>query len=77
MANRKVALLLRVKTSNQQRSYLKPEVAANGRIRPLWAVYNSHATHFPDGVYCRREIDPSPSRTQKDATPNCGRLRVS
>jgi hypothetical protein len=54
MANRKVALLLRVKTPNQQRPYLKPAVAANGKIRPLWAVYNNHPTHFPNGVYYLR-----------------------
>ncbi len=54
MANRKVALLLRVKTTSQQRPYLKPVVAANGRIRPLWAVYNDRPPHFPDGVYYLR-----------------------
>jgi hypothetical protein len=54
MANRKVALLLRVKTTSQQRPYLKPVVAANGRIRPLWAIHNDQPTHFPDGVYYLR-----------------------
>ena len=35
MANLKVALLLRVKAPNQERPYLKPALAANGKIRPL------------------------------------------
>jgi hypothetical protein len=56
MANRKVALLPRVKTLHQQRPYLKPALAANGKIRPHWAVYNNQPTHFPNDVcYLRYE----------------------
>lgn len=51
MANLKVALLLRAKTTNGNRPYLNPVMAGNGKIRPLWAVYKNQPTHFPDGIY--------------------------
>jgi integrase/recombinase XerD len=54
MANLKVALLLRAKTTNGNRPYLNPVMAGNGKIRPLWAVYKNQPTHFPDGVYYLR-----------------------
>jgi hypothetical protein len=54
MANRKVALLLRAKTANGNRPYLNPVTVGNGKIRPLWAVYNNQPAHFPDGAYYLR-----------------------
>jgi hypothetical protein len=54
MVNRKVALLLRIKAPGQQRRYLKPALAANGKIRPLWAVYNDQPTYYPHGIYYLR-----------------------
>jgi hypothetical protein len=53
MANRKVALLLRAKTRDGRR-YLNLASAANGKIRPLWAIYNNQPTHFPNGNYYLR-----------------------
>ena len=54
MANRKVALLLRAKTRDGKRRYLNLALAANGKIRPLWAIYNNQPTHFPKGNYYLR-----------------------
>jgi|HubBroStandDraft_1064217.scaffolds.fasta_scaffold1159285_1 hypothetical protein len=41
MANRKVALLLRIKAPGQQRPYLKPALAANGSQRDAQGNRNS------------------------------------
>jgi integrase/recombinase XerD len=54
MANLKVSLLLRAHTAEGQRPYLKPALAANRKIRPLWAIYKGEPTHFPTGTYCLR-----------------------
>jgi integrase len=54
MANRKVSLLLRVKTADGKRPYLNPACAANRKIRPLWAIYQGQAAHFPSGTYYLR-----------------------
>jgi integrase len=54
MANLKVTLLLRAKSTNGNRPYLNPVMAGNGKIRPLWAVYKNQPTHFPDDVYYPR-----------------------
>jgi hypothetical protein len=77
MANLKVALLLRVKTTIQQRSYLKSAVAANGKIRPLWAVCNNQPTHFPDGVYYLRHKQSKRLAFERDGentTYSCRRI---
>ena len=54
MANRKVALLLRARTRDGKRRHLNLAMAANGKIRPLWAIYNNQPTHFPAGKYYLR-----------------------
>jgi len=48
MANRVVALLLRVSTL-PNRPYLKPFTSANGTVRPLWAIHDGKPVHFPEG----------------------------
>jgi hypothetical protein len=50
MANLKVALLLRVTTPNGDRPRLKPALAANGKIRPLWAIYNGTPLNSQTGA---------------------------
>jgi hypothetical protein len=54
MANRKVSLLLRVKTADGKRPYLNPACAANCKTRRLWAIYQGQAAHFPSGTYYLR-----------------------
>ena len=54
MANLKVSLLLRAHTAEGQRPYLKPALAANRKIRPLWAICKGEPTHFPTGAYYLR-----------------------
>ncbi|MGA2558036.1 MAG: hypothetical protein ABSF17_00030 [Terracidiphilus sp.] len=49
MANRVVALLLRVSTL-PNRPYLKPHTSANGTVRPLWAIHDGEPQHFPNGA---------------------------
>jgi integrase/recombinase XerD len=54
MPNLTVALLLRAHTPDGKRPYLKPARAANGKLRPLWALYKDQPTHFPTGSYALR-----------------------
>ena len=54
MSNRVVTLLLRATLANQQRPYLKPVAAANGAIRPLWALCGGKPTYFSSGIYYLR-----------------------
>lgn len=54
MANRKVALLIRVKLADGSRPYLKPVVSANGKVKPLYALVNGKPEHHPEGVYALR-----------------------
>ena len=83
MANLKVALLLRTKTTNGNRPYLNPVMAGNGKIRPLWAVYKNQPTHFPDGIYCPvipiRIHSRGPISSQRGTQPAhmCGEIQVS
>jgi len=53
MANLTVSLLLRVKTSDGKRSYLKP-VSNKNKIKHQWAVYQGVPTHFPGSTYSLR-----------------------
>jgi hypothetical protein len=48
----KVTLLLRCRIAgSQSRKMLKPVVAGNGRIKPLYALVNGKPEHHPEGVY--------------------------
>lgn len=40
MANSTVTLMLRIRTADRKRPFLKPVYAANGRIRPHYAFVN-------------------------------------
>jgi site-specific recombinase XerD len=51
MANRKVTLMLRIRTADGKRPFVPPVYAANGRLRPLYALVAGNAEHHPEGVY--------------------------
>ncbi len=52
MANRTIALLLRVSINGKQ-PYLKPTLK-NGKLRNKYTNYKGEDKHFPDGVYVLR-----------------------
>jgi len=54
VANRRVTLMLRVRTENNTRPYLNPAVAGNKKIMPMWAMYQGEARHFPHSSYYLR-----------------------
>jgi len=47
----KVHLYIRVRLSNGTRQYLDPVYAANGKLRPLYALVAGNPEHHPEGVY--------------------------
>jgi integrase len=51
MANRKVTLMLRIRTADGKRPFVPPVYAANGRLRPLYALVAGKVEHHPEGVY--------------------------
>gem|GEM_PF-268397 len=54
MRTRNVNLLLRIRETDGKRSYKCPVIAANGKLKPLYAVVNGKPEHHPEGVYCLR-----------------------
>lgn len=56
MANRKVSLFIRIKEGGE-RPFVKPVIAANGRIRPLCALVDGVPQHRPEGTYYLRWPD--------------------
>src|SRR5438445_13246941 len=51
MANQKVSLRIRIKTNDGTRRYAGPVFAANGRLRPFYALVEGKAEFHPGGVY--------------------------
>lgn len=56
MANQRVSLMIRIR-EGQKRPFVKPVYAANGRIRPLYALVNGTPQHRPEGTYYLRWAD--------------------
>ena len=47
----KVRLYLRVRLANGNRQFIDPVYAANGRLKPFYAVVDGNAEHHLEGVY--------------------------
>jgi len=53
----KVRLYLRVRLADGNRKYTDPLYAANGRVKPFYALVNGNAEHHPEGVYYLRYLE--------------------
>jgi integrase/recombinase XerD len=54
MANSTVTLMLRIRTADGKRPFVKPVYSANGRIRQHYAVVKGQAEHHPESSYFLR-----------------------
>ena len=54
MANRKVSLMLRVRTADGKRPFVNPVIGLNGKVKSLWAVVHGKPEHHPEGQYFLR-----------------------
>jgi integrase/recombinase XerD len=54
----KVHLYIRVRLSDGNRQYVDPVYAANGKLKPLYAVVDGKPEHHPEGVYHLRLAYP-------------------
>jgi hypothetical protein len=52
----KIRLYLRVRLANGNRQFIDPVYAANGRLKPFYAVVDGNAEHHPEGVYYLRHL---------------------
>lgn len=52
----KVHLYIRVRLSNGTRQYVDPVYAANGKLKPLYALVAGNREHHPEGVYHLRYL---------------------
>jgi integrase/recombinase XerD len=52
----KVRLYIRVRLANGKRQYADPVFAANGKLKPSYAVVNGNPEHHPEGVYYLRYL---------------------
>lgn len=52
----KVHLYIRVRLSDGNRQYVDPVYAANGKLKPLYAVVEGKPEHHPEGVYHLRYL---------------------
>jgi hypothetical protein len=53
----KVRLYVRVQLSDGNRQYVDPVCAANGKLKPLYAVVDGKPEHHPEGVYHLRYLE--------------------
>lgn len=51
MASHKVSLKIRIKTTDGTRRYATPVFAANGRLKPLFAIVGGKPELHAEGVY--------------------------
>jgi hypothetical protein len=66
----KVTLLLRIRLKDATHStYAKPVFAANGRIKPLYAVVGGREERHPEGVYYLR-FETNGKRLWEDVGPD-------
>ena len=54
MKSKAVRLYIRVRRSDGSRPYLKPVFAANGRLRPHFAIVDGQPQHCPGAIYSLR-----------------------
>lgn len=54
-----VRLYIRVRLASRKRVFAHPAYAANGRIKPLYAVIDNELEHHPEGVYHLRYVKGS------------------
>ena len=52
----KVRLYLRIRLANGNRQFIDPVYAANGKLKPLYALVDGNAEHHPEGVYYLRYL---------------------
>ena len=50
----KVVLLLRIRTRDGKRTYVRPVVNGSQNLRALWGIVNNTPEHHPEGMYYLR-----------------------
>lgn len=51
-----VRLYIRIRLTSGKRIYANPAYAANGRIKPFYAIVQKQLEHHPEGVYHLRYV---------------------